>query len=498
MVSTGISELDQRLGGLTEGRYYLLTGTPGAGKTSACLHFIAEGLRAGEPCAILTQENPDDLFAQAEFLGHDFHAPAAADQLVVLQYRLDFSNNFARVGNPKAVARELIEVLGGVRPKRLVADSILPFVQAGGVSHGAATALLHVMEELQPTSYFTVPGDLGDSFYARLYDPLVSGTAGLFHFEMEAGDVRRVSIRKIRQKPVSTEPLRFIIRGGLGIVELHDTAGEGEPTGRRVALINSGGHLGGELYQSLARSYDLEEFKTTEAALPVISNDFALAVVVIDPKASEDSLAFVRSVRRVSGVPIVLMSESEGLRSVTRARAQRAGADEFLSIDGSAHDVLSRIEAARSRGPRNTADRLRRERLLVQPRDDKGRALALPEPEIARAVRHHLATAEHPFFALVCLRPPAEAFNLAWKVLSTNLRLADGDLIALGEQSGELRLYLHDISRRHARELIDRVLAADPQLEGTSVDIDHFPADAPRVERWLEQARPTEAVAAGV
>src|SRR5215213_11540453 len=73
-ISTGITELDQRLGGVTPGRYYLLTGTPGAGKTSACLHFLAEGLRAGETCAILTQENADDLFAQAHFLGHDFQA----------------------------------------------------------------------------------------------------------------------------------------------------------------------------------------------------------------------------------------------------------------------------------------------------------------------------------------------------------------------------------------------------------------------------------------
>src|SRR4051812_38428313 len=116
-VSTGISELDQRLGGLSAGRYYLLTGTPGAGKTSACLHFIAEGLRHGESCAILTQENADDLFAQAQFLGHDFQTAAEDGQLIVLQYRLDFSNNYSRVGNPKIVARELIASLEGATPK---------------------------------------------------------------------------------------------------------------------------------------------------------------------------------------------------------------------------------------------------------------------------------------------------------------------------------------------------------------------------------------------
>src|SRR5438105_5648400 len=137
MVSTGISELDQRLGGLTPKRYYLLTGTPGAGKTSACLHFIADGLRGGEVCAILTQENADDLFTQAQFIGHDFHAAAEDGSLIVLQYRLDFAHNYARVGNAKVVARELITAMEGVKPTRFVVDSILPFVQTGGMAHGA-------------------------------------------------------------------------------------------------------------------------------------------------------------------------------------------------------------------------------------------------------------------------------------------------------------------------------------------------------------------------
>src|SRR5215213_6272482 len=161
-ISTGITELDQRLGGVSPGRYFLLTGTPGAGKTSACLHFIAEGLKAGETCALLTQENPDDVFAQAQYIGYDLEDAVEQDKLIILQYRLDFSTNYARVGSPQAVARELVNLMEGVRPSRLVVDSILPFVQAGGMSHGAVSALLHVMDALQPTSYFTVPGDLGD------------------------------------------------------------------------------------------------------------------------------------------------------------------------------------------------------------------------------------------------------------------------------------------------------------------------------------------------
>ena len=39
-----------------------------------------------------------------------------------------------------AVAHELIEVLSGLRPRRLVVDSILPFIHAGGAMHGAASS----------------------------------------------------------------------------------------------------------------------------------------------------------------------------------------------------------------------------------------------------------------------------------------------------------------------------------------------------------------------
>lgn len=516
MISTGINELDQRLGGLVPGRYYLLTGTPGAGKTSACLHFLTEGLRAGERCAILTQENPDDLFAQAEFVGYDLREAVADESLVLLQYRLDFSDNYARAGNPRALVNEFMGVIGDDRPQRLVVDSIVPFIQAGGVIHGAVNSLIQMMEETQATAYFTVPGDLGDSFYARLYDPVVSGTAGILHFEMDHGDIRRISIRKIRQTPASTEPLQFVIRAGLGIVGLTPTApapasaapgaatavAGGAPgatsTTNRVALVNSGGFLGGELYTSLDRTYTLDTFASEAEALPAVCHGYDCVLVAVDPVSADATLSFVRSVRRSSGVPMVLLSEGEGLRGSTRTRALRAGADEFLVLGESGQGLLARIEGARARGHRDTLQRLRPERLLVQPRDDAGRALVLPEEEILRAVRHHLKASAHPFFALVRLAVPADLLDVTWDVLCRGLRLDDGDLIARGTGRNELVLYLHDISRRHARELLTRVFAADPRLEAVEVQVDHYPADMPRLQPWLGagEARGTEVVQA--
>jgi hypothetical protein len=326
----------------------------------------------------------------------------------------------------------------------------------------------------------------------------VSGSAGLLHFEMTQGDVRQVSIRKTRQTPLSTEPMRFVIRGGLGIVELSDTPGVGtSDIGRRVALVNAGGRLGGELFASIERAYELDAFDSIAAATPQIPGEYSLALIAVDPLEAESAISYVRTIRRQSGIPIVMVAQQEGLRAVTRTRALRAGADEFLATDGSAHEFLNRVESARARGPRDVMTRLRRERLLVQPRDHNGRPMALPENEIVRAVRHHLATADHPFFALVRLRPPANAGDLAWEMLSRGLRLGDGDLVAQGAREEELVLYLHDISRRHARELLDRIFAADPRLDGTDVQIEHYPVDSARIEDWLENAGVQEEVRVG-
>ena len=496
MLSTGINELDNRLGGLAEGRYYLLTGTPGAGKTTAALHFISEGLRADETCVILTQENPEDLFAQAQYIGHDFEDAVASDKLIVLQYRLDFSTNYARVANPKVVSRELIEALQGARPTRLVVDSILPFVQAGGLNHGAVEALLHVMDELQATCYFTVPGDLGDSFYARLYDPLVSGAAGVLHFEMWQDGVRQLGIRKIRHNPRSTEPLRFIIRSGVGIVEYGDQTVSMIPAeaANSVALINTGGFIGGDFFAGLQQNYNLLTFTSLEEAGPaVVREQLGCLIVAIDPLQTDTVFAFVHNLRKGGdGVPVVLVAATEGLRAATRSRGLRSGADEFITSDASPQEFLSKVEAARMRGPRTQVDRLKRETVLVQPRDASGKPLIIAESELIRAVRHHVQSSEHPFFAVVRLTPAPGTREQTWQALADCLRLGDGDLIG-NTSNGNLVLYLHDISRRHVKELMDRIFDADPRLSApTSMDLLSYPADAGRISQWINSAEAGE------
>jgi circadian clock protein KaiC len=67
LLSTGIPGLDTILGGgLTPHRIYLIEGEPGAGKTTAGLQFLNEGLRRGESVVYITlAENREELAAVA-------------------------------------------------------------------------------------------------------------------------------------------------------------------------------------------------------------------------------------------------------------------------------------------------------------------------------------------------------------------------------------------------------------------------------------------------
>lgn len=67
VLSTGIEGLDTLLGGgLTARRIYLIEGEPGAGKTTAGLQFLNEGVRQGESVVYITlAENREELAAVA-------------------------------------------------------------------------------------------------------------------------------------------------------------------------------------------------------------------------------------------------------------------------------------------------------------------------------------------------------------------------------------------------------------------------------------------------
>lgn len=217
LVPSGIDPIDSQLEGLMGGRTYVLSGSPGTGKSIACLQFLSVGLAANERVAILTQDDPADLISQGEFLGLDLAREVASERLYLLRFSLDFARRFSRAASPDIAFAELRSLLGPDAPSRLVIDSVVPFVDAGGASDSATSQMLQLLESLGATSLVTYPGDIA-GVYDRRLDPLIQRAAAIFHLSADRQRHRHIEIRKVRYRVPSVSPIPYRIEPVNGIV----------------------------------------------------------------------------------------------------------------------------------------------------------------------------------------------------------------------------------------------------------------------------------------
>ncbi|MEO7725679.1 MAG: ATPase domain-containing protein [Burkholderiales bacterium] len=124
-ISCGIPELDKMMGGgILEGDSVLVAGPSGTGKSALATHFLAEGVRRGEPgVALIFEERPKGYTARAHSFGIDLEAPQKKGMLEMLYLRpLDLSVD--------ETLREVLDAVHRLKAKRLVIDSLVGFEMA--------------------------------------------------------------------------------------------------------------------------------------------------------------------------------------------------------------------------------------------------------------------------------------------------------------------------------------------------------------------------------
>src|SRR5919204_6347133 len=102
MRRSGIDAADRRLGGLLEGRAYVLTGAAGAGKTIACVTFLREGAARGERGTLLTAAEPHDVLATAAYAGVDLDAALRERHVKIIRLARTAPADGSRVEGPDA------------------------------------------------------------------------------------------------------------------------------------------------------------------------------------------------------------------------------------------------------------------------------------------------------------------------------------------------------------------------------------------------------------
>jgi KaiC/GvpD/RAD55 family RecA-like ATPase len=237
MIHSGIAPLDQRVGGMFPGRLHMLTGGPGTGKTTACLHFLRSGLDVGDDVVLLTHDEPRDLKSHARSLALELDPVLRSGQLLLLRFRPEFRRALAQAGQPERASEDLERMLEGSRPARLVVDPLSPFLADGTATGAALTALAHWLDRLGATTLLTYPADISNGYDARL-EPIVCRAATIVHLSRAAGQHRLHFVQnRVRAGP--TTAIRFALRPGAGLVPLN--GGRPHAVVRAKHTTNGGG-----------------------------------------------------------------------------------------------------------------------------------------------------------------------------------------------------------------------------------------------------------------
>lgn len=351
---SGVAPIDERLGGLTDGRPHLLTGSPGSGKTSVCLRFIATALASERSAALLTADDPAFVVAHAADLGIDLLAAGAAGRFTLVRYGRDFGARFERLLSAEPVIHELVATLGTQASDRLVVDSVAPFLDCGSAAGSGVAALGDALDRLRCTTLVTYPGDVRERYDRRL-EPLVRRCAAVLHLSAYGEGIGRMELVKARARLWSDAPSYFRIRPGLGVIPLEEDSGATDPAQRATIrpqlLIVGADGVPDDLLAALMASFVVTVHDGPLTVMPESMGRDVGAVVIAARWDTIHDAAMLLWELRASGnrTPAILITRGD-VRSSDRARAMLAGFDDVLGHGAGTTELTARVTAAIRRG----------------------------------------------------------------------------------------------------------------------------------------------------
>jgi KaiC/GvpD/RAD55 family RecA-like ATPase len=490
LVPSGIRPLDYRLGGILPGRPYIISGSPGTGKSVSCIEFAQQGLEGGEQVVLITHDDPADVLASAAFLGIDVERPLREERLVLLRFQLDFVRRLGRATTVDAVFAELRRHLAPFSAGRMAIDSIVPFLDAGPASAMAIYGLIQWLDQLQVTSLLTFPGDIS-ALYDRRLEPLMQRAAGVFHLASDSDRNHQLEVRKIRYEAASTRPVTFRILSGAGMVVITDPDATATTipaaTQRRLALVNMADPLPGDLLAGVRHEFEVDVRTGMVSAFSDVVRDGVGALLLnVRRDVIESALQLIRDLRKSnSTVPVVLITPYV-LRSADRTRALRAGADDFLASSLAPAELVARLQNIVKRGHWHDLLQAPPEAaVILQPTTDGSTYEPMSGDAFRSSIRGYLERGQLPFFTIFRIRPPKGDVEGLARVVLDIVRVESGDLV--GVTGNEVLTYLDSARPKDLASLKIRLREHALRLGYGDVEIEAlgFPADEDSVRALI-------------
>jgi len=196
-VTSGVAGLDKHMeGGFVKNSVNLVSGSTGTGKTIFGLQYILHGLQKGENGVYISlEQEPEDIFADAELFGWDFKKYIKQKKCVI---------EYLSTWNLEELPLIVMDRINEIKAKRFVLDSITLVCSEletermrseiseflNRLKHSGATSLLicEIPEESKALSTFGVEEYLVDGIVVLNYLEFVAG-----------GSPRSLLVRKMRR-----------------------------------------------------------------------------------------------------------------------------------------------------------------------------------------------------------------------------------------------------------------------------------------------------------
>ena len=216
---TGVDFFDERYGGAYRGRAMLASGKKGSGKSIFALQFLAQGVRQGERCLLLSGRPAADVVLYAHALDLPLGEAVESGHLIVLEYS-DYvpGKSETSLTVPPDGFVQLQEIIQSNGVQRVALDTCVPWMAMATPANLAEHVFSFVrsFDRLGTTTLLTLPKPVSPLSF-RLKSVIEDTVPIAVTLQMEPDGRRVWLVTKYLGVARLDEGVEFVIDPGIGI-----------------------------------------------------------------------------------------------------------------------------------------------------------------------------------------------------------------------------------------------------------------------------------------